>query len=159
MYFRFLIEIEFNFMKKLLFTAFVIAGFSLVNAQAYTGKGDQKLNFGLNAWGYGTGLTGTYDYGINDLLSVGAGLNVFFANYKNDNKDNNLFAFARANFHLNKALDLPEKLDLYPGVNIGVVGKEFGFGAHLGARYFLTPKIGVFAEVGNNGSLGVSINL
>jgi hypothetical protein len=159
MYFRFLIEIEFNFMKKLLFTAFFITCFSFANAQAYTGKGDQKLNFGLNAWGYGTGLTGTYDYGINDLLSVGAGLNVFFANYKNDNKDNNLFAFARANFHLNKALDLPEKLDLYPGVDIGVVGKEFGFGAHLGARYFFTQKIGVFAELGNNGSLGVSINL
>lgn len=145
-------------MKKSLFTALFIAGFSFVNAQAYTGKGDQKLNFGLNAWGYGTGITGTYDYGINDLLSVGAGLNVYFSNYKNDNKDNNLFAFGRVNFHLNKALDLPEKLDLYPGIDLGVVGKEFGIGAHLGARYFFTQKFGVFAEFGNNGSLGVSLN-
>ncbi len=146
-------------MKKLWLSLALIASFSFANAQAYNGKSDQKLNFGLNAWGYGTGITGTYDYGINDLLSVGAGLNVYFDNYRHDNKDNNLFAFGRVNFHLRKALDLPEKLDLYPGIDLGVVGKDFGIGAHLGSRYFFNQKIGVFAEFGNNGSLGVSINL
>jgi hypothetical protein len=50
-------------------------------------------------------------------------------------------------------------LDIYPGVDVGVLGKDFGIGAHIGARYFFTERIGVFAEVGNNGSLGVSFNL
>lgn len=159
-YFRVIFTlINFRIMKRLVFALMLVAGFSMVNAQAYIGKGDQKLNFGLNAWGYGTGITGTYDYGINELLSVGGGLNVYFDNYKDHNKDNNLFVFGRLNFHLNKALELPENLDIYPGVDLGVVGKDFGIGAHLGARYFFNDKIGVFAEVGNNGSLGVSLNL
>lgn len=136
----------------------IFAGVS-VNAQAWTGAGDQKINAGLSAWGYGTGITGTYDYGLNNLISVGAGLNVYFDNYKDNDDKNRAFVFGRVNFHLKETLQLPEKLDIYPGVDVGIVGKNFGLGAHIGARYFFTEKIGVFAEVGNNGSLGVSINL
>jgi hypothetical protein len=137
----------------------LICAGTLANAQAWTGKGDQKINAGLSAWGYGTGITGTYDYGLNKLISVGAGLNVYFDNYKDNDHDNRFFAFGRVNFHLKETLQLPEKLDIYPGVDVGVLGKDFGIGAHIGARYFFTDRIGVFAEVGNNGSLGVSINL
>lgn len=144
-------------MKKLVFMLMVFAGVA-VNAQAYTGKGDQKVNLGLNAWGYGTGITATYDYGLNQLISVGAGANAYFDGYKDNNKDNRVFIFGRVNFHLNEALELPEKLDIYPGVDLGVLGRDFGIGAHIGARYFFTEKVGVFAEVGNNGSLGVSFN-
>lgn len=129
------------------------------NAQAYTGKGDQKIQLGLSAWGYGTGVTGTYDYGLNKLVSVGAGLNAYFGDYKDNDKDNRVFIFGRVNFHLQEALDLPAKWDIYPGVDVGVLGNDFGIGAHIGARYFFTEKVGVFAEVGNNGSIGVSFNL
>lgn len=129
-----------------------------VSAQAYTGKGDQKVNLGLNAWGYGTGITATYDYGLNQLISIGAGGNAYFDNYRDNNKDNRVFIFGRVNFHLREALELPEQLDIYPGVDLGVLGRDFGIGAHIGARYFFTEKFGVFAEVGNNGSLGVSFN-
>ncbi len=148
-----------KFMKKLIPMFMIIFSGTAVNAQAWTGKGDQKINAGLSAWGYGTGITGTYDYGLNNLISVGAGLNVYFNDYKDNDKDNRVFAFGRLNFHLKETLQLPEKLDIYPGIDVGVVGREFGLGAHIGARYFFTDRIGVFAEVGNNGSLGVSINL
>lgn len=146
-------------MKKLIFMFALIFAGATANAQAWTGKGDQKINAGLSVWGYGTGVTGTYDYGLNQLISIGAGLNGYFDNYKDNNNDNNVFIFGRLNFHLKETLQLPEKLDIYPGVDIGVLGKDFGIGAHIGARYFFTERIGVFAEVGNNGSLGVSINL
>ncbi|ASW75466.1 hypothetical protein IQ37_02810 [Chryseobacterium piperi] len=146
-------------MKKLVFMFMVVFFGTAVNAQAWTGKGDQKVQLGFSAWGYGTGITGTYDYGLNKLISVGAGLNGYFSGYKNNNNDNKVFIFGRLNFHLKEALQLPEKLDIYPGVDLGVVGKDFGIGAHIGARYFFTERIGVFAEVGNNGSLGVSVNL
>ncbi len=146
-------------MKKLFFMFALIFAGATANAQAWTGKGDQKINAGLSAWGYGTGITGTYDYGLNKLISVGAGLNVYFDNYKNNDDKNRAFVFGRVNFHLKDALQLPEKLDIYPGADVGVVGNNFGLGAHIGARYFFTERIGVFAEVGNNGSLGVSINL
>ena len=144
-------------MKKLVFMLMVFIG-TAASAQAWTGKGDQKVNLGLNAWGYGTGITATYDYGLNQLLSVGAGVNAYFDGYKDNDKDNRVFVFGRINFHLKEALELPEKLDIYPGVDLGVLGRDFGIGAHIGARYFFTEKVGVFAEVGNNGSLGVSFN-
>lgn len=146
-------------MKKLIFMFMLVFLGTAVNAQAWTGKGDQKIQVGFSAWGYGTGITGTYDYGLNKLVSVGAGLNGYFSGYKNNDNDNRVFIFGRVNFHLKEALQLPEKLDIYPGVDLGVLGKDFGIGAHIGARYFFTEKIGVFAEVGNNGSLGVSLNL
>ncbi|MEG0927777.1 DUF6646 family protein [Chryseobacterium sp.] len=146
-------------MKKLVFMMMIFFFGATANAQAWTGKGDQKVQLGLSAWGYGTGITGTYDYGLNKLISVGAGLNGYFSNYKNNDKDNRVFVFGRLNFHLQEVLSLPAKLDIYPGVDVGVVGKDFGIGAHIGARYFFTERIGVFAEVGNNGSLGVSFNL
>lgn len=144
-------------MKKMILLLMLFAGI-ITNAQAYTGKGDQKVNLGLNAWGYGTGITATYDYGLSDVISIGAGGNAYFDNYRDNNKDNRVFIFGRLNFHLKEALDLPEQLDLYPGVDLGVLGRDFGIGAHIGARYFFTDKVGVFAEVGNNGSLGVSFN-
>ncbi|PQA93678.1 hypothetical protein B0A69_11805 [Chryseobacterium shigense] len=146
-------------MKKLIFTFMIIFCGATANAQAYTGKGDQKIQLGLSAWGYGTGVTGTYDYGLNKLVSVGAGLNAYFSDYKDNDKDNRVFVFGRVNFHLQEALDLPAKWDIYPGVDVGVLGRDFGIGAHIGARYFFTEKVGVFAEVGNNGSIGVSFNL
>jgi hypothetical protein len=146
-------------MKKLFFMFVLMLAGTFVNAQAWTGKGDQKINAGLSAWGYGTGITGTYDYGLNKLISVGAGFNIYFDNYKDNDDKNRAFVFGRINFHLKDALQLPEKLDIYPGADVGVVGSNFGLGAHIGARYFFTERIGVFAEVGNNGSLGVSINL
>ncbi|WP_428071084.1 DUF6646 family protein [Chryseobacterium gambrini] len=146
-------------MKKLFFMFVLMLAGTFTNAQAWTGKGDQKINAGLSAWGYGTGITGTYDYGLNKLISVGAGLNIYFDNYKDNDDKNRAFVFGRINFHLKDALQLPEKLDIYPGADVGVVGSNFGLGAHIGARYFFTERIGVFAEVGNNGSLGVSINL
>lgn len=144
-------------MKKLVLMLMLFMG-AAVSAQAYTGKGDQKVNLGLNAWGYGTGITATYDYGLNQLISIGAGGNAYFDNYRDNNKDNRVFIFGRVNFHLREALELPEQLDIYPGVDLGVLGRDFGIGAHIGARYFFTEKFGVFAEVGNNGSLGVSFN-
>ncbi|MXS72521.1 hypothetical protein GSF70_15000 [Flavobacteriaceae bacterium W22] len=144
-------------MKKMILMLMLFAGIA-ANAQAYTGKGDQKVNLGLNAWGYGTGITATYDYGLSDVISIGAGGNAYFDNYRDNNKDNRVFIFGRLNFHLREALDLPEQLDIYPGVDLGVLGRDFGIGAHIGARYFFTDKVGVFAEVGNNGSLGVSFN-
>lgn len=142
-------------MKKtlLIFTMSLLSQFSF--AQAWNGTGDQKIQIGLSAWGYGSGLSGAYDYGITDAISLGGGAHFYF----NNKKENGFFLFGRANYHLQDALNLPDQLDIYPGLDIGVLGNGFGLGAHIGARYFFTKKLGVFAEIGNNGGLGVSINL
>lgn len=128
-----------------------------ISAQAWTGQGDQKAQVGLNIYGSeGFGLKGSYDYGITDAISVGAGLGLFFG--KNDNKSD-FSIHGRFNYHLQDLLDLDDKFDIYPGITLGVLGDTFDFGAHVGARYFFTNKIGGFVELGNRGGIGVVINL
>ena len=146
-------------MKKLLVTLMLTIFAQLFFAQAWNGAGDQKVQIGLSGWGNGTGITGTYDYGVTDLISLGGGANLYFDNYKDNNEDNKFFVFGRVNFHLQDVLSLPEQWDVYPGVDVGVLGNTFGLGVHLGARYFFNDKFGMFLEAGNNGSIGVSINL
>ncbi len=146
-------------MKKILIAGVALVMSNLSFAQAWEGNGDQKVQFGLSAWGNGAGITGTYDYGISNILSVGGGANIYFSNYKDDDKNNNFFIFGRLNVHLQDALGLDDRWDVYPGLDVGVIRNTFGLGAHIGARYFFTDKLGAFVEIGNNGSLGVSINL
>ncbi|WOC52201.1 hypothetical protein BPO_1554 [Bergeyella porcorum] len=145
-------------MKKLILAFSMLFAVGTASAQAWNGKGDQKVQVGLNGWGYGTGITGSYDYGLGKIVSVGAGANVYFDGYKDNNKDNNFFVFGRVGFHLQEPLNLPSQWDIYPGVNLGLLGSDFGIGAHLGVRYFFNNKVGIYGEFGNNGSLGVSIN-
>ena len=38
-------------------------------------------------------------------------------------------------------------------------GNDIGFDAFIGAKYFFTDKIGVYAEIDRNGSIGLSVNL
>lgn len=145
-------------MKKLILAFSMLFAVGTASAQAWNGKGDQKVQVGLNSWGYGTGITGSYDYGLGKIVSVGAGANIYFDGYKDNNKDNNFFVFGRVGFHLQEPLNLPSQWDIYPGVNLGLLGSDFGIGAHLGVRYFFNNKVGIYGEFGNNGSLGVSFN-
>lgn len=142
-------------MKKLTLITCLLLGTVFAQAQSYDGKGDQKLNIGYEAYGYGTGIKATYDYGLSELFSVGAGANAYFNEGEND-----YFIYARTQIHLGIAFDFPCMLDLYPGVELGYLSSEkVGLGAYLGIRYFVSKKVGFFAEIGNNGSVGVSINV
>lgn len=127
-------------------------------SQVWTGKGDQKFQIGLTPYGYGTGILASYDHGIHEFLSLGLGGEYYFKRHK-DHTDDHFFIAGRLNLHLNPLLGLGDKFDIYPGVKLGLHGNAFGWGAHLGLRYMLTPKVGLFGEFGNMGGLGVVINL
>ena len=131
----------------------------LAFAQAWSGKGDQKIQVGFNGWGYGTGITGTYDYGLSKIISVGAGANFYFDHSDSKYADDDFGVFGRLNFHLQDPLGLPSNWYIYPGIDLGILGENTYFGAHVGVRYFFNNNIGVYLEAGNNGSLGVSFNL
>ncbi|RLD73658.1 MAG: hypothetical protein DRJ07_20535 [Bacteroidetes bacterium] len=121
-------------------------------AQSFDGKGDAKINLGYDIYGHGNGIRGSFDIGLCDLFSVGAGAAYYFDNDKND-----YYLFARTAMHLGLLLDFPEQLDMYPGISLGYLsGNDIGYDAYLGIRYFFTEKIGVFAEIGNTGSVGLS---
>jgi len=137
----------------------IILGFLLsvyaVNGQSYDGKGDSKFNVGYEAYGFGNGIRATYDYGLGKLFSIGAGGTVYF-----DDDENDYFIYARTHLHLGIALDLPCKLDIYPGLELGYLSSEkIGIAGYVGFRYFITEKMGVFAEIGSNGAIGLSFNV
>jgi hypothetical protein len=124
-------------------------------AQSFDGKGDAKINLGYDIYGRGNGIKGSFDIGLCELFSIGAGATYYF-----DNDVNDYYLFARTAIHLGMLLDLPEQFDLYPGINLGYLsGNDVGFTGYLGIRYFFGNRFGVFAEIGNTGALGISIAL
>ena len=134
-------------MKKII-TILAFATVSLVNAQAFKGKGDIKAQVGMNIQDHGTGINVSGDFGIGENMSYG-----FVASYllsveeaagsKPKFEDRADFK-ARFNANLGNVFNLDKAMDIYPGLNLGTRN----FGAHLGFRYFFTEGFGVFTEAG-----------
>ena len=134
-------------MKKI-FTIVAIAIVSLVNAQAYQGKGDTKAQVGLNAQNHGTGINVSADFGIGENMSYG-----FVASYllSVDDIDGEKPRFedradvkVRFNANLGNVFRLDKKMDIYPGLSLGTRN----FGGHVGFRYFFTEGFGLYTEAG-----------
>lgn len=124
-------------------------------SQSYNGKGDTKLNIGYDIYGFGNGIRANIDYGLSDLFTVGVGGSYYFSN-----SDNDYYLYGRTSIHLGLLLDFSSKFDLYPSIQAGYLsGNDIGFDAFLGAKYFFTDRFGIYAEIGRNGSIGLSINL
>lgn len=128
-----------------------------LDAQAYYGDLDKKLQIGVSGYGYGKGFSGSFDKGINNYISVGAGADLYLEEDRTN--DTNFYLFGRLNGHLGEYLKLPLKMDLYPGVSLGITADGLGYGVYGGVRYFFNETFGVYAELGNQGRLGLSINL
>ena len=142
-------------MKKIVIILCTLLGTISVYSQSYDGKGDKMINLGYEAYGYGEGVKATFDYGLTDLFSIGAGASV----YLNDG-ENDYYVYARTNLHLGIVFDLPCKLDIYPGLALGYLSSEkVGISGYVGFRYLFTEKFVLFAEIGNNGAVGLSFNL
>ena len=134
-------------MKKLI-TVIAIITVSLVNAQAFKGKGDIKAQVGMNIQDHGTGINVSADFGICENMSYG-----FVASYllsvtevegfKPNFGDRADFK-ARFNANLGNVFKLDKAIDIYPGLDLGTRN----FGAHLGFRYFFTDGFGVYTEAG-----------
>jgi hypothetical protein len=140
-------------MKILIGAIFFLLFANITQAQSYDGKGDSKINVGYNIYGYGNGIKATYGYGLNDAFSLGAGATFYFNGDVND-----YFLYARASFHLGPLMDLPPKLDIYPGIELGYLSsKNIGLAGFLGVRYFFNDRIGVYAELGSYGAIGISV--
>jgi hypothetical protein len=132
-------------MKKTI-TILAIVMVSMVNAQAFKGKGDIKGQVGLSLQDGGTGIGVSTDFGIGENMSFGivAGymLNANeIAGFKPRFEDRADLK-VRFNANIGNVLKLNEKMDVYPGLNLGLRN----FGGHLGFRYFFTNGFGMFAE-------------
>lgn len=126
----------------LLATAFLITSLSM--GQAFTGKGDQKFQVGLNLQDNATGLHTTYDFGIGQNISLGVA--AIYALGVNSDLDADFGQRAdvrlRFNANIGSVLDVDPMFDFYPGLSFGTKN----FGGHLGARYFFSEGFGLYTE-------------
>ena len=137
---------------------FLLLTFSAIalKSQAFYGDVDQKVQFGASLYGYGNGFSGSYDKGLSDYFSLGFGADLYLN--ETNNKDTNFYLFGRFNGHLGGFLKLPLELDVYPGATLGITGDRLGYGLFGGIRYFFTESLGLYAELGNQGRVGLSFS-
>lgn len=132
-------------MKKIIFIVAVLC-VSFVNAQAYNGKGDNKLQLGANLQNGATGINLTYDHGFGENISLGLSttylLNVENLELINADFGDRVDLKLRFNANLGNVINVDENLDIYPGLSLGL----HNFSGHLGARYFFSTGFGVFTE-------------
>ena len=132
-------------MKKIILLSLLFVSL-FANAQAYKGKGDTKFQVGPGFQTNGTSIVTSADFGIGENMSYG-----FVASYILNNSEvagftpafeDRFDAKARFNANIGNVLKLDEKMDIYPGLNLGLRN----FGAHLGVRYFFTDGFGIYSE-------------
>jgi hypothetical protein len=135
-------------MKKII-TLLVFISFGVTHAQqAFKGKGDAKFNVGANIQDGGSGIQISTDFGLGENLSYGLVgsylLSVDEVLGQTPEFHDRFDAKFRINANLGSVLKIDEKLDIYPGLNLGLKN----FGGHVGARYFFTEGFGLFTEAG-----------
>lgn len=130
-------------MKKI-FTIVLLGAFCMLNAQAFKGKGDKKFDIGMNIQDGGTGIQASTDFGVGENISFG-----FLASYllggshiNNVDFSDRFDAKFRFNANIGNVLNASPKLDVYPGLNLGLKN----FGGHFGIRYFFTEGFGIYSE-------------
>jgi outer membrane protein G len=130
-------------MKKI-FTILLLGAFCAINAQAYKGKGDTKLNIGMTFQNGGSGVLASTDFGLGENFSIGVLASYLLGgSHINDvDVEYRFDAKARFNANLGSVLNISPKFDVYPGLNLGLKN----FGGHIGARYFFSEGFGIFTE-------------
>ncbi|MEM5563566.1 DUF6646 family protein [Psychroserpens sp. AS72] len=129
-------------MKKLLLLIALVS-VSLVNAQAFEGKGDQKFQIGANLQDHATGINASFDYGLGENISVGLSSTYALGIDGLDADFGDRFDLkGRFNANLGNVLNIDDNFDLYPGLSLSLKN----FGGHLGARYFFSDGFGVYTE-------------
>lgn len=132
-------------MKKIVLLVLFVSTFA--SAQVFTGKGDQKFQVGGNFQDHGSGVVASFDKGLGTNFSVGlvAGYLLGVEEIAGDkpNFDERFDVRVRFNANIADVIGIEDKVDIYPGLGLSLNN----FGAHLGARYFLTEGFGIFTEL------------
>jgi len=138
--------------KRILMIVCLFSAFVSHAQDAYKGKGDTKMHVGANFQNGGTGIVTGADFGLGENISIGFSASYLLGvkevtladeTFKPEFKDR-IDAKIKFNANIGNVLTLPEQLDVYPGLNLGVKN----FGGHLGARYFFTEGFGLQTELG-----------
>lgn len=120
---------------------------SLINAQAFIGKGDNKIQVGANFQDNATGLNVSYDFGIGENISLGFS-STYALGINSKIEDAADFSDrydikARFNANIGNVINIGNNFDFYPGLNFSLKN----FGGHVGSRYMFTSGFGVYTEL------------
>ncbi|WP_026712972.1 DUF6646 family protein [Flavobacterium daejeonense] len=134
---------------KRFFTLLTLLIISFANAQAFSGKGDTKFDVAANIQEHGSGIRISTDFGLGENISVGATASYLLSVDKDGLGNKPDFGDradlkVRFNANLGNVFNVDEKVDIYPGLDLGLRN----FGAHLGVRYFFTDGFGIMSEIG-----------
>ncbi|HEX7366922.1 MAG TPA: hypothetical protein VF273_07495 [Pelobium sp.] len=152
--------------QKILLAIVAIAtlGLTSASAQVYQ-KGDNLLNLGIGlGGGFGTPIGASFEHGFTENISGGAMVTysgVTTPGFGGDIKYSYIIAGVRASYHHDFGI---ENLDTYGGVMLGynvasvsypsayagpkATAGGVAYSGFVGARYYFTPKLGAFGEVG-----------
>lgn len=162
-------------MKKVVLSIALLAACVPSKAQGNLGKGKVQINVGLGFSGWGIPVYGGFDYGVHKNITIGA--EGSFRSYNTVGYQFSIIGISgNANYHFNEVLELPKKMDLYAGLNIGYyiyntpkgyLGTSLstvGVSGQVGFRYFFTDKIGGNIEFGggnatSGGKIGLTFKL
>ena len=117
---------------------------TLLSAQAFKGKGDQKFQVGVNLQEHASGINASYDYGLGENISLGISSSYLLGVSDGIDPDfgDRFDLKGRFNANIGNVIGVSEKFDLYPGLNLSLKN----FGGHVGVRYFFTDGFGIYAE-------------
>lgn len=134
-------------MKKIILISVFTLLTTLIYAQVDNHSGSQHLRIGANFFKSNTNLKVIYNHGISEMFSVGAGVYIL----------NESYGFIRGDFYLDSVVPLPENLNIFGGIEVGIIGIDFlDIEPQLGVAYAVSNNIDLFLEVGNSGTIGVS---
>ena len=164
-------------MKRFMLGVGLVGAFFILSnpASAQYRKGDNLLNLGIGLNSYYSGgipVSGIYEYGVTDDISVGGGIDYLSYHYVVGGAEYSYTATyieGRGSYHFNKLINLKnESWDFYGGLSLGYrtfswsgyngakIGDAYGsglfLGIHAGARYYFSKSVGCFLEVGALGS-------
>lgn len=133
--------------KTFIAAAIAVVGFANAQTDAFRGVGDTRFQVGASLQDGGTGLMTSLDYGLGESFSIGAQAGYLLGAKEIDGAGKPSFGDrfdikARFNANLGSVIGLPENIDVYPGLNLGLKN----FGGHVGARVFFDKGFGLFAE-------------
>jgi outer membrane immunogenic protein len=167
-------------MKKALFVILMIVGIMGLFAQGNLEKGKLQVNagVGISAWGFP--IYAGADYGVFDIPdgmgNITAGGELSYRSYGYLGYHHSIIGVvANGNYHFKDliakyATALPEKVDVYWGLNLGYLlwispsgyggtGSRLGFGTQLGGRYFLTDNIAAQLEFAGGTVFGTKLGI
>lgn len=172
-------------MKRIIFCSVLILMSVIVFSQSPVSKGDAQVNAGVGFSNWGLPVYAGFDYCV--YPDITAGIEVSYRSKTEDYQSgkyiyeykHTIWGFSgNGNYHIGNLLKLPEKFDLYAGINIGFNSWQtsgtytyagshssgLGVGGQVGGRYYFNSRFGANLEFGGSnafsgGKIGISIRL